>query len=64
MIIGRIQENEKTKNSMIMQDVIGLKDIWTKTIVMYSTMKTLIVCTTLDCRTLKNSITDLNWMKD
>lgn len=60
MIIGRIQENEKTKNSMTMQDVIGLKDIWTKTIVMYSIMKTLIVCTTLDCRILRNSITDLN----
>lgn len=64
MIIGRIQENEKTKNSMIMQDVIGLKDIWTKTIVIYLIMKTLIVCTTLDCRILKNSITDLSWMND
>ena len=47
-----------------MQDVIGLKDTWIKTIVMYSIMKTLIVCTTLDCRILKNSITDLNWMKN
>lgn len=64
MIIGRIQENEKTKKSMTMQDVNGLKDIRIKTIVMYSIMKTLIVCTTLDCRILKNSITDLNWMND
>lgn len=64
MIIGRIQENEKTKNSMTMQDVIGLKDIWIKTIVIYSIMKTLIVCTTQVCRILKNSITDLSWMND
>ena len=60
MIIGAFRRMRRLKNSMTMQDVTGLKDIWTKTIVMYSIMKTLIVCTTLDCRILKNSITDLN----
>lgn len=64
MIIGRIQENEKTKKLYDYAGCNWLKDIWIKTIVMYSIMKTLIVCTTLDCRTSKNSITDLNWMKD
>lgn len=64
MIIGRIQENEKTKK---LYDYAGCQwpeDIRIKTIVMHSIMKTLIVCTTLDCRILKNLITDLNWMND
>ncbi len=43
MIIGRLQQNVKTKKCMIMQDVYGQKAIWIRILVMYLIMKILIV---------------------
>ena len=50
MIIGRLQQNVRTKKCMIMQDVYGQKAIWIRILVTYLIMKILIVFTILDCR--------------
>lgn len=39
MIMGRLQQNMKTKNSMIMRDVYGQKAIWIRSIVTYLIMR-------------------------
>lgn len=39
MIIGRLQQNVKTKSSMIMRDVYGQKATWIRSIVTYLIMR-------------------------
>ncbi len=39
MIMGRLQQNMKTKKSMIMRDVYGQKAIWIRSIVTYLIMR-------------------------
>lgn len=39
MIMGRLQQNMKTKKSMIMRDVYGQKAIWMRSIVTYLIMR-------------------------
>lgn len=39
MIMGRLQQNMKTKKSMIMRDVYGQKAIWIRNIVTYLIMR-------------------------
>ena len=39
MIMGRLQQNMKTKKSMIMRDVYGQKAIWIRGIVTYLIMR-------------------------